>query len=134
MRRTTSFRWFSFRKQERKCQVMTEYLRKLDRKRDLYRQGAEHAGAPHREAQKPGDRASLPLDRALDPMINQYYVYAVDRDFGSFFFKFCRYFPFNAKLCLNGHECAKRQLGRQGIAFQALDNGVPSCANPEQLQ
>ena len=29
-------------------------------------------------------------------MVNHYYIYAVDRDFGPFFLKFCSYFPFNA--------------------------------------
>jgi hypothetical protein len=58
----------------------------------------------------------------------------VDRDFGPFFLKFCSYFPFNAKLCLNGHEYAKRQLAQQGIAFEALDNGILSCADPKRLQ
>jgi hypothetical protein len=67
-------------------------------------------------------------------MVNNYYVYAVDRDFGPFFLKFCSYFPFNAKLCLNGHEYAKRQLAQDGIAFEALDNGVLSCADPKRLQ
>jgi hypothetical protein len=67
-------------------------------------------------------------------MVNHYYVYAVDRDFGPFFLKFCSYFPFNAKLCLNGHEYAKRQLAQEGIAFEALDNGVLNCADPERLQ
>jgi len=67
-------------------------------------------------------------------MVNHYYIYAVDRDFGPFFLKFCSYFPYNAKLCLNGHEYAKRQLGRQAIAYQALDNGVLSCADPAALQ
>ena len=67
-------------------------------------------------------------------MVNHYYIYAVDRDFGPFFLKFCSYFPFNAKLCLNGHEYAKRQLARKGIAFEALDNGILSCADPERLQ
>ena len=43
-------------------------------------------------------------------MVNQFYVYAVDRDFGPFFLKFCSYFPYNAKLCINGHEWLKRQL------------------------
>jgi hypothetical protein len=67
-------------------------------------------------------------------MVSHYYIYAVDRDFGPFFLKFCSYFPFNAKLCRNGHEYAKRQLARKGIAFEALDNGVLSCADPERLQ
>jgi hypothetical protein len=46
--------------------------------------------------------------------------------------KFCTYFPYNAKLCLNGHEYAKRQLAQQAIAYQALDNGVLSCADSRQ--
>ena len=37
--------------------------------------------------------------------------------------KFCSYFPYNAKLCINGHEGAKRQAAKAGIAFEALDNG-----------
>ena len=37
-------------------------------------------------------------------MVNHFYVYAVDEDFGPFFIKFCGYFPYNAKLCLNGNE------------------------------
>ena len=67
-------------------------------------------------------------------MVNHYYFYAVDADFGPFFLKFCSYFPYNAKLCLNGHEYVKRQLARRGIAFQALDNGVLACAAPVELQ
>ena len=67
-------------------------------------------------------------------MVNHYYIYAVDRDFGPFFLKFCTYFPYNGKLCLNGHEYAKRQLAREGIPFQALDNGVQNCADPQRLQ
>jgi len=67
-------------------------------------------------------------------MVNQYYVYAVDADFGPFFLKFCSYFPYNAKLCLNGHEYLKRQLAKEGIAFEALDNGILSCADPARMQ
>src|SRR5215469_11052960 len=67
-------------------------------------------------------------------LVNQYYFYCVDENFGPFFLKFCSYFPYNAKLCLNGHEYAKRQLDREKIAYQALDNGIQSCANPNRLQ
>jgi len=67
-------------------------------------------------------------------MVNPYYFYCVDEDFGPFFIKFCSYFPDNAKLCLNRHEYAKRQLQREGLPFQALDNGVLSCENPKRLQ
>ncbi len=67
-------------------------------------------------------------------MVNQFYFYCVDRDFGPFFLKFSSYFPYNVKLCLNGHEYVKRQLQKQGIAFEALGNGILSCADPQRLQ
>lgn len=67
-------------------------------------------------------------------LVNQYYFYCLDRDFGPFFLKFCSYFPYNAKLCLNGHEYVKRQLELRQIEYQALDNGILSCADPKRLQ
>lgn len=38
------------------------------------------------------------------------------------------------KICLNGHEWAKRQLQRQRLRFTALDNGFLHCAKPEVRQ
>jgi hypothetical protein len=67
-------------------------------------------------------------------MVNQYYFYCVDQDFGPFFIKFCSYFPYNGKLCINGHEYLKRQLAKRGIAFEALDNGIRSCDDPKRAQ
>ena len=67
-------------------------------------------------------------------MPNAYYFYAFDDDFGPFFLKFCSYFPYTGKLCLNGHEYVKRQLAKRGIAFTALDNGLLECAEPDQLR
>lgn len=66
--------------------------------------------------------------------VNQFYFYCLDEDFGPFFLKFSTYFPYNAKLCLNGHEYVKRQLAKEGIAFEALDNGILTCADPKRLQ
>jgi hypothetical protein len=58
----------------------------------------------------------------------------VDEDFGPLFIKFASYFPYTARVCINGHEYAKRQLAKEGIVFEALDNGVLSCADPARLQ
>jgi hypothetical protein len=66
-------------------------------------------------------------------VVNQFYVYAVDADFGPFFLKFCSYFPYNAKLCLNGHEWAKRQATQAGIGHTALDNGFATITDPADL-
>ncbi|MFZ1537037.1 MAG: hypothetical protein WAT23_06615 [Chromatiaceae bacterium] len=41
-------------------------------------------------------------------MCNHYYFYLVDEDFGPLFIKFSSYFPYTARVCLNGHEYAKR--------------------------
>ena len=54
-------------------------------------------------------------------MVNQFYVYCVDRDFRPFFLKFSTYFPYNAKLCINGNEWAKRQAARAGIGLDNVD-------------
>jgi hypothetical protein len=67
-------------------------------------------------------------------VVNQFYIYCVDRDFGPLFLKFSSYFPYTAKLCINGHEYAKQQLAQEGIAFLSLDNGVLSCDDPKRLQ
>lgn len=67
-------------------------------------------------------------------MCNQYYFYLVDEEFGPLFIKFSSYFPYTARICLNGHEYAKRQLQKAGIAFQALDNGIRECEDPQRLQ
>lgn len=66
--------------------------------------------------------------------VTHYYFYILDEDFGLFFIKVCTYFPFDIKVCFNGHEWAKQQLRKEGIGFEALSNGFLSCTNPERLQ
>jgi len=48
--------------------------------------------------------------------------------------KFGSYFPYNAKVCLNGHEWLKRQLTKAGIKYEALDNGLLRCSDPRRAQ
>lgn len=66
--------------------------------------------------------------------VNSYYFYLDDEEFGPAFIKVCSYAPWGIKVCLNGHEWAKRQLTKRGIGFEALDNGFVWCENPEALQ
>jgi hypothetical protein len=66
--------------------------------------------------------------------VKWFYVYIRDQEFGPCFVKLCTYAPFTGRLCVNGHEWAKRQLAKAGIAFEALDNGFASCADPKRLQ
>ncbi len=66
--------------------------------------------------------------------VGVYYFYVYDRDFGPGFIKICTYFPYPAKVWLNGHAWAKQQAARAGIGFTALSNGFASCAEPSRLQ
>jgi len=67
-------------------------------------------------------------------MVNHFYFYCVDADFGPFFLKFCSYFPFTARLCINGHHWAQRQAAKAGVGFTSLDNGFAACDDPARLQ
>jgi hypothetical protein len=51
----------------------------------------------------------------------------MDADFGPFFLKFGSYLPYNARLCLNGHEWAMRQAAKAGIEYTALDNAFAAA-------
>jgi hypothetical protein len=127
----------AFRKGERKDAVMAEHLRRFAQHEGVVFVGKAQEKTPVFRTEKrksPTTGRPYPWIVKSTAMVNHYYIYAVDRDFGPFFLKFCSYFPFNAKLCLNGHEYAKRQLAREGIAFEALDNGVLTCADPKRLQ
>jgi hypothetical protein len=126
-----------FRKGQRKDRVMAEHLAKFPKNEGVVLVGKGQEKTPVFRTEKrrnPKTGQPYPWIVRSTAMVNHYYVYAVDRDFGPFFLKFCTYFPFNAKLCLNGHEYAKRQLALRGIAFEALDNGILECANPQRLQ
>jgi hypothetical protein len=63
-----------------------------------------------------------------------YYFYLWDDDFGPAFVKVCAYFPYPGKIWINGHEWAKRQASKAGIAFTELSNGFAACDNPQALQ
>jgi hypothetical protein len=66
--------------------------------------------------------------------VNHYYFYLQDADFGPAFIKVCSYAPYAIKICLNGHEWAKRQADQRGMAFKTLDNGFLACDAPAALQ
>jgi hypothetical protein len=123
-----------FRKGERKDMVMAAHLRNFSKEEGVVFIGKAQEKTPVFRTEKrrsPKSGQPYPWIVRSTAMVNHYYVYAVDRDFGPFFLKFCSYFPFNAKLCINGHEYAKRQLARKDIAFEALGNGILSCADPK---
>jgi len=66
--------------------------------------------------------------------VGVYYFYILDPDFGPGFIKICSWFPYPAKIWLNGHEWAKRQADQAGIGYVELANGFASCDDPDALQ
>lgn len=73
------------------------------------------------------------FDKA-DRRVTVYYFYVLDAEFGPGFIKICSWFPYPAKIWLNGHEWAKRQADKAGIDYIELANGFASCDNPQRLQ
>jgi hypothetical protein len=69
-----------------------------------------------------------------DRRVGMYYFYLLDPEFGPGFIKVCTYFPYPARVWVNGHEWAKRQAVRVGITFSELANGFASCGDPTRLQ
>lgn len=127
----------SFKKGQRKEDVAKEYLARFQGEEGVLFVGRAQEKAPvfrTERRRRPDSGEPYPWIVRSTAMVNHFYFYCVDADFGPFFLKFCTYFPYNAKLCLNGHEYAKRQLDRLGIAYESLDNGFLSCEDPKRLQ
>ena len=128
-------RWIEFKKGQRKDTVVQRY-------RDRFRQtsgviligvGQERASAWTATKGRRGRFVSFVYSRK-SVYVNHYYLYVLDPEWGPAFIKICGYAPYAIKICLNGHEWAKRQLHARRIRFTALDNGFLDCARPDVLQ
>ena len=127
----------TFAKGQRKDDVAAAYRRQFQGQEGVLFIGKAQEKTPvfrteRRRNEQTG--ATYPWLVRSTAMVNHFYVYCMDRDFGPFFLKFCTYFPYNAKLCVNGHEYVKQQLGNRGIGYEALDNGILSCDDPKRVQ
>lgn len=86
----------SFEKKQRKDDVAAEYRARFRGEEGLLFVGKaqEKASVFRTERRRnPTTGASYAWLYRSTAMVNQYYFYAVDRDFGPFFLKFCSYFP-----------------------------------------
>lgn len=126
----------TFGKGERKDTIAAEMRKGFDRQEGVVfiGKGQEKARVYRTEKRTAASGSTYPWIVTSSAFVNHYYFYILDRDFGPLFIKFCSYFPYNAKVCLNGHEWLKQQLAARGIEFEALDNGILSCAAPVRSQ
>jgi hypothetical protein len=128
--------WVDFKKGQRKDDVMHEYLASFAAPEGVVFIGRAQEKTPLFRTEKRRDRdgKSYPWIVKSTGVINQFYFYCVDADFGPFFLKFSSYFPYNAKLCINGNHWAQRQAAKAGIGFTPLDNAFAAVNDPEGLQ
>jgi len=127
--------WIHFEKGQRKDDVVEPYRARFAEDSGIVLIGVAQERARAWRATKTvtGQHVHFTYHRT-SVSVNHYYLYFIDAQWGPGFLKVCSYAPYTMKLCLNGHEWAKRQLRRGGIAFEALDNGFRTCAEPEMLQ
>ncbi len=127
----------TFQKGQRKDDIAAALRGEFDKDEGVVFIGKAQEKAPVFRTEKrtnPKTGQKYPWIVRSTAMVNQYYFYIADENFGPFFIKFCSYFPYTAKICLNGHEWLKVQLGAKGIPFEPLDNGILSCADPKRVQ
>ncbi len=89
-------------------------------------------GAYKRPTDTPG-AVNYGFDKA-ERRVTCFYFYVLDEDFGLGFIKIASYFPYPAKVWVNGHEWAKHQAAKGGLGFAELANGFASCDDPAALQ
>ena len=131
--------WVDFARGQRKDEVMHQqlagfeaagrtegvvFIGRAQEKTNLFRTEKRHNA----------DGRPYPWIVPASGVVNQFYFYCVDADFGPFFLKFCSYFPYNAKLCINGHHWAQRQAGKAGLGFTPMDNAFAAVDDPAGLQ
>jgi hypothetical protein len=128
--------WVDFARGQRKDDVAQKFLAGFTGTDGVLFIGRAQEKVPlfRTRKRRRGDGTSYPWIALETGVVNQFYFYCVDDGFGPFFLKFCSYFPFNAKLCLNGNEWAKRQAARAGIGFTPLDNAFAAVDDVPALQ
>jgi hypothetical protein len=130
--------WVKFSKGDRKIDVMQPHLA---RQAATGRSGVAAVGVSQEfqrvwSACQRDTQAAAPqyTFAKADRRVTCYYFYLWDEDFGQAFVKVCAYFPYPAKIWVNGHEWAKRQALKAGTGFTELSNGFASCDDPAGLQ
>ena len=126
-----------FVKGQRKDDVMHAHLARSDGTEQVLFIGRAQEKARIFRTEKrrnPTTGVAYPWIVSATAMVNFFYFYGIDEDFGPFFLKFGSYFPYTARLCINGNEYAKRQATKAGLGFTALDNGFATVTDVAGVQ
>jgi hypothetical protein len=123
---------YQFQHKEKKDDLANEFRRQRPVRDAIVFIGVAQEKAQAFNGRKINGQFQFNRDKTV--YVNHYYFYIDDEEFGPLFVKVCSYAPWSIKLCLNGHEWAKRQLQKRGIRYEALDNGFLSCSQPAKVQ
>ena len=128
--------WVDFIKGQRKDDVMAEHLVGFTETQGVVFIGRAQEKTPlfRTEKRRNTDGVAYPWIVKTTGVVNHFYFYCVDEDFGPFFIKFCSYFPYNAKLCINGNHWAQHQAAKAGLGFTPMDNAFAQVDDPAALQ
>ncbi|UQX12055.1 hypothetical protein [Candidatus Mycobacterium methanotrophicum] len=134
--RDNAIPWVDFAKGQRKDDIAHEYLAGFTGSEGVLFVGRaqEKTKLFRTEKRRDAHGDTYPWIVASTGLVNHFYFYCYDGDFGPFFIKFCSYFPYSAKLCINGDHWAQRQTAKAGIGFTALDNGFAAVDDPAAPQ
>lgn len=122
---------YQFKHKERKDDIANQFRRQRPVRDGIVFLGVAQEKAQAFNGKKVNGQFQFERDKTV--YVNHYDFYIDDADFGPLFIKVCSYAPWSTKLCLNGHQWAKRQLAKKKIPYEALDNGFLSCAEPGKL-
>ena len=127
--------FIQFSRGQRKDEIAQTYRRDFTKEEGVVFIGVAQEKAQAFKGKKSSDPKRINFEWERQSVaVNHYYFYLQDLEFGPSFIKVCSYAPYGMRLYLNGHEWVKRQLIKEGIAFESLDNGFFSCENPGRLQ
>jgi len=90
-----------FKKGQRKDDVMQAHLRRFKKREGVLFVGVaqEKMRVPRTTRRATATGGTMPWIMYSTAMVNAFYFYGLDQDFGPFFLKFGSYFPYPAKLC-----------------------------------
>jgi hypothetical protein len=130
--------WVKFGKDDRKADVMAPYLKQAAAtgRSQVAAIGVAQEFQRVWTAYQRDTRTAAPqyTFAKADRRVTCYYFYLWDEGSGPAFIKVCAYFPYPAKIWVNGHERAKRQALKAGLGFTELSNGFTACDDPATLQ
>jgi len=140
--------WVDFARGQRKDDVMHEHLAAFQASGrtegvPLIGRAQEKTSLFRTEKRRDRDGRSYPWIVKTTGMVNQFYFYCVDDDFGPYadigisapaFIKVGAYFPYPAKIWVNGHEWAKRPSRQGRHRFHRPGQRLRSCDDLSALQ